>query len=210
MILAEAVLLTGCAAETTVIETEIVAMEVHDEEETTVEPVTKPATTVVATEETETTIPSYTVEELADLVLNQGINGDERVAYLGDRYEEVQAWIDANYVPPIREVTYSGYDYPSGSGVLTPDAGVNYFYGVMETYYNLDMSGVVEWMHSLGYDYEYWVREDGVKMFGPYVMCAADYDWMPKGSIVETSLGTGIVCDTGLGGWYWYDIATCW
>lgn len=66
-----------------------------------------------------------------------------------------------------------------------------------ETYYNLDMSGVVSIMKSLGYDYEYWVRDDGVKMYGDYVMCAADLSIRPKGTIVETSLGLGIVCDTG-------------
>ena len=65
-------------------------------------------------------------------------------------------------------------------------------------------------MYSLGYDYEYWVRGDGVKMFGPYVIVAADFGWLPRGSVIETSLGTGMVCDTGAGGWYWTDIATAW
>ena len=170
--------------------------------------------TDVAPEETETEVPTYTVEELADYVLNAGLNGADREALLGERYEEVQAYIDATFVPQARsyaEDSYeAAYSYPSGSGVLTPDKGVNYYGGVLETYYNLDMSGVVEWMHSLGYSGDYWVRGDGVKMFGDYVMVAADYEWMPKGSIVETSLGTGIVCDTGLGGWYWFDIAVNW
>ena len=161
------------------------------------------------------------IEELAEVVLNAGINGDEREAYLGSRYVEVQNWIDQNYVPPVREYPTSYneqtmnydpvyYDYPSGAGVLTPDAGINYYYGTLETYYNLDMSGVVDWMHDLGYGGDYWIRSDGVKMLGNNVMVAADYGWMPKGSIVETSLGTGIVCDTGLGGWYWLDIAVDW
>lgn len=66
-----------------------------------------------------------------------------------------------------------------------------------ETYYNLNMSGVISIMRELGYDYEYWVRDDGVKMFGPYVMCAANLEVHPRGSLVETSLGTAIVCDTG-------------
>lgn len=67
-----------------------------------------------------------------------------------------------------------------------------------ETYYNLNMSRVVSIMKNLGYNtFEYWVREDGVKMFGPYVMCAANLEIRPKGTIVETSLGTAIVCDTG-------------
>ena len=82
-----------------------------------------------------------------------------------------------------------------------------------ETYYNLDMSYVVERLHLLGYEGEYTVREDGVKMFGEYVMCAADFDLRPIGTIVDTSLGKAIVCDTGLfTSWdsYQLDIAVAW
>ncbi|MBR3324208.1 hypothetical protein IKG24_01570 [Candidatus Saccharibacteria bacterium] len=66
-----------------------------------------------------------------------------------------------------------------------------------ETYYDLPMNEIVARMHRLGYDGDYWVREDGVKMLGDYVMVAANLKVHPRGSIVETSLGTGIVCDTG-------------
>lgn len=66
-----------------------------------------------------------------------------------------------------------------------------------ETYYNLNMSGVVSIMRRMGYDYEYWVRDDGVKMFGNYVMVAANLNIRPRGSLVQTSLGMGMVCDTG-------------
>ena len=66
-----------------------------------------------------------------------------------------------------------------------------------ETYYNLDMSGVVNIMRNMGNADEYWVREDGVKMLGNYIMCAANLDVHPRGSLVESSLGTCIVCDTG-------------
>lgn len=38
---------------------------------------------------------------------------------------------------------------------------------------------------------------DGAKMLGDYIMVAADLNKHPRGSIVETSLGQGIVCDTG-------------
>lgn len=82
-----------------------------------------------------------------------------------------------------------------------------------ETYYNLDMTGVVWGLQSKGYKGEYSVREDGCKMFGDYIMVAANYDIHPYGSIVETSLGLGIVCDTG-GFIKWnptgLDIATDW
>lgn len=69
-----------------------------------------------------------------------------------------------------------------------------------ETYYNLNMSGVVNSMRNAGFseeEYPYYIREDGVKMLGKYVMVAANYSKYPKGSLVESSLGTAIVCDTG-------------
>lgn len=69
-----------------------------------------------------------------------------------------------------------------------------------ETYYNLDMKQVVKYMRDLGYDethFPYHVREDGVKMLGQYIMIAADLSKRPKGTILPTSLGQGIVCDTG-------------
>ena len=49
-------------------------------------------------------------------------------------------------------------------------------------------------------------------MLGDYVMVAADLNIHPRGMVVETSLGKGLVCDTGdfaeIGDWY--DIATNW
>lgn len=82
-----------------------------------------------------------------------------------------------------------------------------------ETYYNLNMWGCIRLMEALGYDYKFWIREDGVKMYGKYVMCAADLSIRPKGTILQTSLGTGIVCDTGSfvnQNRYQLDIATAW
>lgn len=82
-----------------------------------------------------------------------------------------------------------------------------------ETYYNLNMSGVVSTMRRMGNNDEYWVRDDGCKMLGDYIMCAANLSIHPRGSLVESSLGTCIVCDTG--GFASYDstrldIATTW
>lgn len=86
--------------------------------------------------------------------------------------------------------------------VLSKDLGRNEEgpNGVTETFYDLDMSGVVSIMRNLGYsenDYPYSVRDDGVKLLGKYVMVAADLHKYPRGSFVNTSLGRGIVCDTG-------------
>lgn len=81
--------------------------------------------------------------------------------------------------------------------VLTARKGVNAGPTGKETYYNLPMGGVINIMRNMGYTDEYWVREDGVKMFGDYVMVAANLSVFPRGSIVPTSLGLGRVCDSG-------------
>lgn len=115
-----------------------------------------------------------------------------------------------------KEVTPSySYSYP-GSGHLTRTGGVYYGPSGKETWYDLDMYWVVDLMRKLGFseeEYPYWVRDDGCKMLGDYIMVAADLSIRPRGSLVPTSLGTGIVCDTG--GFiyidaYQLDIATNW
>lgn len=83
------------------------------------------------------------------------------------------------------------------SGVLTKSGGVNWFDGHKETYYNLPMKKVVSNAQKKGIEGEYWEREDGAKMLGDYIMIAADQSIHPYGSIVPTSLGDGIVVDTG-------------
>jgi hypothetical protein len=69
-----------------------------------------------------------------------------------------------------------------------------------ETYYNLKMDLCVYYMRELGFDevnFPYWIREDGAKMLGNYVMCAANWKTRPRGTILPTSLGDAIVVDTG-------------
>lgn len=94
--------------------------------------------------------------------------------------------------------------YSWGGTVLNPYYGTVMGPSGKETYYNLDMSGVISIMRSLGYTGEYWVRSDGCKMLGDYIMCAANLDIRPRGTLVESTLGTCIVCDTG---WFAYDNA---
>lgn len=79
------------------------------------------------------------------------------------------------------------------------DANLGKVYGPSgyETYYNLKMDGCMKILRDMGIQGEYWVRDDGVKMYGDYVMVAADLNKHPRGSLVETSVGIGIVCDTG-------------
>lgn len=81
--------------------------------------------------------------------------------------------------------------------MLNADIGTVQFNGHRETYYNLPMENIVEKAHDRGIYGQYWLREDGVKMFGHYVIVAAPFDVHPYGAVIETSLGEGIVLDTG-------------
>lgn len=101
----------------------------------------------------------------------------------------------------------------TGTGVLNRTLGTVMGPSGKETYYNLDMSGVIAIMQSMGYYADYWVREDGVKMYGDYIMVAANLSIRPKGTLVQTSLGMGMVVDTGgfaAANPYQLDIATTW
>lgn len=96
--------------------------------------------------------------------------------------------------------TTTATTYEWDGPALTPQAGVVYGPSGKETYYNLDMSGVVSIMRDLGYsaeEYPYWIRADGLKMLGPWGICAANLDIRPRGTVIATSLGWCIVCDTG-------------
>lgn len=97
---------------------------------------------------------------------------------------------------------------------LTKQNGVFFYNGKRESYYNLDMSGVVAIMHQLGFKGEYSIRSDGAKLFDGKVMIAADLSVYPRGTILYTSLGESIVCDTGgfvrQYGSSAFDIATNW
>lgn len=91
------------------------------------------------------------------------------------------------------ETSYSGSKLTRSRGSIQGPSG-------KETYYNLNMSGVVSIMRRMGFsesEYPYNIRADGVKCLGPYVMVAAHLGKRPRGSKVQTSLGTGLVCDTG-------------
>ncbi len=84
---------------------------------------------------------------------------------------------------------WDGRKLTKRAGIITGPTG-------KETWYNLNMSRCVQIMHDKGFEGEYWVRSDGTKMFGDYIMVAANLKKFPKGTIVETSLGTAMVCDS--------------
>lgn len=79
---------------------------------------------------------------------------------------------------------------------LTAKGGVfrNSETGMKETYYNLSMRKVVQQAQDKGIPCEYWIRDDGVKMFGPWVICAS-HPSKTRYSRIQTSLGEGIILD---------------
>lgn len=112
-----------------------------------------------------------------------------------------------NDVRPVAQaVLYAGPQLSPKLGTIQGPSG-------KETYYNLDMVQVVIRAHQLGFEGDYWIRNDGVKMLGDYIICACAFSIRPIGTIVETSLGDGICLDTGTFAYsdpYLIDIATSW
>ena len=106
-------------------------------------------------------------------------------------------------------------DIEAPYSVLNKRMGVNYFNGQKETYYNLRMTGVIRLLDDMGIPHgEYWIRDDGAKMLGEYIMLATDTNRIPKGTIWETSLGTGMIVDHCSGSesypGVWIDVAVNW
>ncbi len=100
---------------------------------------------------------------------------------------------NGNDVKPINPIKA---DYWNGQ-VLTPKLGIVEGPSGKESYYNLNMDGVLKIMRSIGINDKYWLREDGVKMLGKNIMVAANLETRPRGSLIKTTLGMAIVCDTG-------------
>jgi len=170
------------------------------------------------------TTPDNTIDTNIYDVLNPsqeitviGKYGDE---WLQIEFEDELLYVMAEFTteekpgpkPKPKNVSYTYTSSWDGTALSKNKGRINGPIG-SETYYNLDMSGIVARLQRKGYEGEYWVREDGCKMFGSYIMVAANFELHPYGSIVETSLGYAIVCDTG-GFVEWnptgIDIATTW
>lgn len=81
--------------------------------------------------------------------------------------------------------------------VLTARLGTVQFNGHRETFYNLNMNRICAKAAAHGIPGEYKIREDGCKCWGDYIICAANLTEHPYGTTVQTSLGEGIVLDTG-------------
>ncbi len=145
------------------------------------------AESAIAAESTDTMGLADNQEALAEYLVQLQAVIEQQTEALGAAKEQEER---SSLASQTRSSSWKG-------SVLNRYNGVNVGPSGKETYYNLNMNKIVAAMKRLGVNSEYWVRDDGVKMYGDYIMCAADLSVYPRGSIVETSLGTGIVCDTG-------------
>lgn len=119
-----------------------------------------------------------------------------KIAKKAENLEYVPASTDTNIgASEVYDIVQSAYSYSGGK--LSRSSGTASGPNGKETYYNLNMSGVVRTMRGMGNTDAYWERKDGCKMLGNYIMVAANLSRHPRGSIVKTSLGLAIVCDTG-------------
>ncbi len=173
-------------------------------------------------------IKDMDITELSDLASkineDQNLDNAEKKEILGlinnvanANYDEPEINVpqDAETTQPssngekIENTVKQKWDY----GYLTAAKGVIDYHTTdgehfSETWCPLEVNGLVQNIRQYeGIYYEQWTREDGVQMYGPYVMVAADVQQREQwgggredatykyGDIVETSLGTGIVID---------------
>ena len=129
---------------------------------------------------------------------NEAQSKQEQEETLVEKTSEAKdEWAQAIKEERRQELANQTRSYNWDGPVLSRSKGAVYGPSGKETYYNLNMSGCVRNMNRRGYYYDVWVRNDGCKMFGDYIMCAANLSVHPFGSLVECSLGTCIVVDTG-------------
>lgn len=137
-------------------------------------------------------LPKY--EEI--ILVGENVFDYWKVSYQGKEY-----YINKNSITTdmqvVKELKDATYNHNWKGTVLNAYLGAIIGPNGRETYYNLNMDGVLAIMRRMGNTDKYWIRDDGVKMLGDYVMVAANLTLHPRGSLVECSLGIGIVCDTG-------------
>lgn len=150
--------------------------------------------------------------QMADGARGLGFNDDHEIIQIAkERWAQADDW-EQELTKQLEATKVFVWNGP----VLTKRAGTVQGPSGKETYYNLPMQGVVNRMRRLGYDsenYPYWIRSDGAKMLGSYILCAASFDLRPIGTIVDTTRGKAIVADTGsfvISNPYQIDLAMQW
>ena len=168
---------------------------------TTQETTTKTTTTTQETTTQTTTTMEETTAETTTVGFNEGRNVFLTEEDLNLRFNLSETYLTA----------YDGTYYWESA-----DMG-----RMKESYYACSLSGVFNlFSEEIGYDYSAVAqRSDGVWCImtgaseAEWLVCvAADLNIYPRGSLVRTSLGYGIVCDTGEFIYYedgsrWFDIA---
>lgn len=152
-----------------------------------------------------TTVEEYPTDEPIDSFITTYNNPG---AIIADAKDDEPIFIEVEEEEETIEEEWTGPKLTKSAGrIQGPDAE--------ETWYNLPMGRCIDMMRNLGYtteEYPYWVRPDGAKMLGEYVMVGANTYQIPKGTIVNTSLGKGIVADHCVAAQSknLYDIAVTW
>ncbi len=137
--------------------------------------------------------------EKVEAVADAAINIDLDMTSISDETPAEPEIIEPEIIEP--EFTeYISYDSNSVSIEDFKSRGVYYGPSGRETYYNLDMDWIIGRMRRRGYseeEYPYHITPEGIRMLGDYIMVAADFETRPIGTILDTSFGKAIVCDTG-------------
>ena len=183
-----------------------------------------PRSTVSAT--TTTTVTTHhqnSIDSISESSISHGLKFAQEMHYeFMLKAEEARERLEAEKAAAAKQEAEEAKKSDENEGfywdgeVITPSSGVANGPSGFETYYNLPMGGVVDIMRNLGYseeEYPYWVRDDGAKMLGDYIMVAANLDVRPYGTILPCSIGMAIVCDTGsfaVSNPYQLDIAVTW
>lgn len=133
------------------------------------------------------------IQDVLDGLYGNGQERWDKLAAEGYDPDYIQALIDKMFPEPEPVIEIEPQYYQSGEGVLNPYIGVVYYNGHKETYYSqrvLPGDGLnIPGRHVAG---------DGTIRDGEgYICVAADWSYLPYGSLVETSLGAGKVYDTG-------------
>ena len=156
-------------------------------------------------------------EERRINLINAGYNPDEIQGLVNEKIMAQQKSAQGAAVAATANMTNQAAtvsaqtSYQASGGALNSHDGVANGPSGKETYYNLNMSKIVSasqpggWIYNEAAKYgnegnlssNTWIREDGVKMMGNYIMVAANLSVHPRGSIVMTTLGPGVVVDTG-------------
>lgn len=143
----------------------------------------------------------------ANLVSDRGDDVDAEIANYSTKLKEAQD--EGEKTVPDKATAVNG-PFSGQSGTLTKRDGTNDGPSGKETFYNLDLANCVHTLDlhckgkgNLSNTAHYFVRKDGVECYGDedpkkgaaYVLVASNNSLRPKGTIVMTSLGPGIVAD---------------